>query len=360
MVALSVAVATGILTRALGVVPWLVSVAWLAGRRAWRRAALVGAAGALACAWFALATSGRVGPPKRVWMYGGMTSYSDMYRYRADADGRFRARSPVEMAAATAGQEITGTWYLLREGLALGRTGWWLDRLARSPAGGLRSLALVTGLLAAALTLAGALMDWRRHPEPLHVALAVTWLLAATLPASEIALPRYVLPFGVFLNFFFLLALRRSLERVLGWPAARATVAAVVVALALVALNVAFAARHIFNLHGPGAPRGTYYATVDERRDALRWIEDHTGPDELVAAHYAGEVYLVTGRHAEPFVTGSIPDLRGDGVRWVLAGVDDHEDASAALAVVGAAERWRSREGRFRIYALPPRPASNP
>jgi hypothetical protein len=59
-------------------------------------------------------------------------------------------------------------------------------------------------------------------------------------------------------------------------------------------------------------------------------------------------------------VTGSIPDLRGDGVRWVLAGVDDHEDASAALAAVGAAEQWRSREGRFRIYALPPRIASGP
>jgi hypothetical protein len=349
---LALGAAVGILIRALGVVPWLVSVAGLAWRRSWRRAALVAAFGVLACAWFAVSTGGRTGPPKRVWMYGGMTSYSDMYRYAASADGTLRPRSLLEMATAAARQEMVGTWYLLREGLALGRTGWWFERLVKAPEIAVRTMALLAGLLVAALTLAGAVMDWRRHPSALHVALVVTWLIAATLPASASALPRYVMPFGVFLSYFFLLGARRSLERLWAWPAARATWAAAAVGAVLVALSLAFAGRHIFNLHGPGAPRGTYYATVEERREAYRWIEANVRPDELVAAHYAGEVYLVTGRRAEPFVTGSIPDLRGDGVRWVLAGVDDNEDASAALASVGATERWHSQGARFRIYLL--------
>ncbi|PYQ46550.1 MAG: hypothetical protein DMF78_26135 [Acidobacteria bacterium] len=289
-------------------------------------------------------------------MYGGMTSYSDMYRYAASGDGTLRPRSLPQMATAAARQEIVGTWYLLREGLALGRTGWWFERLVKAPSAAVRTMAVLAGLLAAALTLAGAAMDWRRHPAPLHVALALTWMIAATLPASASALPRYVMPFGVFLSYFFLLGVRRSLERLARWPAARATWATAALGAVLVTFNLAFAGRHIFNLHGPGAPRGTYYATVDERREAYRWIEGHVGPDELVAAHYAGEVYLVTGRHAEPFVTGSIPDLHGDGVRWVLAGVDDLEDASAALAAVGATERWRSQGARFRIYAVAPGP----
>jgi hypothetical protein len=357
---LAVLAAVGILTRALGVVPWVVSVAYLAWRRAWRRAALVAVLGVLACSWFPLASAGREGPPKRIWFFGGRTSYLDVYRYRGDADGTLHPRGPVELAIRAVDQGIVGTSYLLRQGLALGRSGWWFERLAKSPSRAVRAIMLMAGLVIAALTLAGTVMGWRRHPAPLHAALVLTWLLAATQPASESALPRYLLPFSVFLNFFFLVAARRTLERWLRWPAARATAASAAIGVAFIAGNLAFAARHIFNLHGPGAPRGTYYATVDERREAYRWIDANAGPDDLVAAHYAGEVYLVTGRHAEPFVAGTASDLHGDGVRWVLAGADDLEDASTALVSVGATERWRSHGARFRIYALGPRASPDP
>src|SRR5262249_21014724 len=153
------------------------------------------------------------------------------------------------------------------------------ERLAKSPRVPAQAAALVFGLAVAALTLAGALLDARRHLEPAHVALALTWLVAATLPASQVALPRYVLPVGVFLNFFFLVAVREVFRRLVGGEGRPAAIA-VATAVGLVALHLAFAARHILNLHGPGAPRGTYYATVGERRDAYRWIEANVGRDE--------------------------------------------------------------------------------
>ncbi len=366
MLGLGLAVAASILIRALGVALWVVASGYLSfRRRALAKATLVLVLGGLAVSWFLPWSSAGSTPPKRLWLYGGLSSYYQWYRYTGDATGELRKLSLLEMGVRVVKQEGVHVKFLLQQGLAVGRTGFWFDLLIqrKNSASPIRDwTTILLGLIIASLTLAGALLDWRHHPSVLHGFIAVTYLVAATLPYEPVFLPRYLLPVDIFLNYFFLLAVSQAVlfvrsslaplrkgvqEQQWHWLS---QTCAYGLAVVLILPNLAFAARHIFNLHAPGGPRGNYYATFNERADAYRWIQEHISPGEVVAAHNAGEVYLITNRHSIPFVADSIHELPDKSVRWILTAPEDFTGVSELLYAEGAMVRWRSDSGRFAIY----------
>jgi hypothetical protein len=94
MLGLGLAVAASILIRALGVALWVVASGYLSfWRRALAKATLVLVLGGLAVSWFVPWSSAGSTLPKRLWGYGGLSSYYQWYRYTGDATGELRKLS---------------------------------------------------------------------------------------------------------------------------------------------------------------------------------------------------------------------------------------------------------------------------